>query len=71
MVGHLYGAVMLVLGWAGGAQTPVLQGELCCMRILGGTGTMKSLLGRGRGLQPSHLEECALDVAEGTQLLLV
>uniref|UniRef100_A0A663DV87 Ig-like domain-containing protein n=1 Tax=Aquila chrysaetos chrysaetos TaxID=223781 RepID=A0A663DV87_AQUCH len=28
-------------------------------------------LGRGRGLQPSHLEECALDVAEGTQLLLV
>lgn len=30
-VGHLNGAVVLVLGWAWGAQTPFLQGELCCV----------------------------------------
>lgn len=31
----------------------------------------KTLLDRGRGLQPSYLEERVLGVAEGTQLLLV
>lgn len=41
-----------------------------CARFGGGrTRTAKSL--QGRGLQPSHLKECALDVAEWTQLLLV
>ncbi|XP_075025791.1 uncharacterized protein LOC142090997 isoform X1 [Calonectris borealis] len=56
-VGHLYGSVVLVLGWARGAQTPFLQGELCCVRTCmcvfwGGTGTTKSLLVRAGDYSP-------------------
>lgn len=40
-----------------------------CAHFGGDAGTTKSL--PGRGLEPSHLKEHALDMAEGTQHLLV
>lgn len=68
MMGHLPGAVVSLAGWVWGAWILFLLSELCCL-FWGGNGTTKSLL--GTGLQPSHLKEHALDMAVGTQLLLV
>lgn len=62
---------MLVLNGAEGAQTPFLQGESVLCMFWGGTETVKSLVGRGRISQHFDFEMCPLDVAEGTQLLLL
>uniref|UniRef100_A0A8U7MVD9 Uncharacterized protein n=1 Tax=Corvus moneduloides TaxID=1196302 RepID=A0A8U7MVD9_CORMO len=67
---YICGVVVLVLNWAWGAQTPFLQRESVLCMFWGGL-RLKSLVGKGKVSHPSDLKVCPLDVAEGTQLLLL
>ena len=49
-VGRLSGAVVLVPGWAQGAQSPLLPGELCCVHVCGSWGDRDCEKPPGQGI---------------------